>query len=167
MKIIRKLILRPYIPNDTKAIIALFKETVHSVGARYYTPEQVAVWAPIKEQTPEEIAAELTRWQAKLESYITYVVECEDKLVGFIDMSKEGYLDHMYVHKDYQASGASVLLINAIEKSARELGLNKITTHASKAAVLVAKRRGFVVLTEQTVVLNGVELTNYVMEKTL
>ena len=46
--------LRQFKPSDTAAIIHLFRETVHAVGARYYTQEQVAAWAPIADWTSED-----------------------------------------------------------------------------------------------------------------
>ena len=38
--------LRPYRPADLPEMIRLFRQTVHTVNIRDYTPEQVAAWAP-------------------------------------------------------------------------------------------------------------------------
>ena len=67
----------------------------------------------------------------KLEQNIAFVAEMDSTIVGFADISHEGYLDRMYVHKDYQARWVSLHLFRAIEKAARELGLTKLTTDCS------------------------------------
>ncbi len=160
------LTIRPFKSSDTNAIVSLFRETVHTIGARYYSPEQVAAWAPLDEPTADRDIV-FNSWQTKLETSHAFVAEKDGILIGFGDISSAGHLDHLYVHKDYQGSGASLALLKKLEQKARELGLTKITTDASTMAMLLAKRRGFVVVTKQTVVCRDVELTNYRMEKLL
>ena len=71
-------------------------------------------------------------------------------------------LRSIFSAKDFQE--ASLALLKQLE---RKLGLTKTTTDANSMAMPLAKRRGFVVVTKQTIVHKGVELTNYVMEKFL
>lgn len=151
--------IRLYNAADTKALIALFRDAVHTINRKHYSPEQIAVWAP------EEI--DETAWQKKLSAHITFVAEIDGTIAGFADMSHEGYLDHLYVHKDYQARFVSVRLLRAIENAARELDLKKITTDCSITAKLPAQRMGFSVIKEQQIERNGVTLINYRMEKIL
>lgn len=47
------MVVREYQPADCKEIIRLFYDTVHSVNAKDYMEEQLAVWATGKEE-PEE-----------------------------------------------------------------------------------------------------------------
>jgi putative acetyltransferase len=82
-------------------------------------------------------------------------------------MRKDGYLDKLYVHKDYQGKFIAFHLLREIEKIARELGLSKITTHCSITAKIPAERMGFLVIKEQAVIRNGISLINFVMEKKL
>lgn len=151
--------IRPFKRSDIVEIIKLFRETVHTINSRYYSQEQVAAWAP--EIIDEE------QWLNKLQNNITYVAEIDGTIVGFADMSHDGYLDHVYVHKNYQAQGVALRLLQRIEQTARERGLTTITTHASINAKKLAERMGFVMIKEQIVVRKGVSLTNYVMEKKL
>jgi putative acetyltransferase len=151
--------IRPFRSSDVKEIITLFRDTVRTINIRHYSQEQVQVWAPdvIDEQ----------QWLKELQENITYVAEVDGIIVGFADMSYEGYLDRLYVHKNYQAKGIAFRLLKQIEEKARTLGLNKITTHASINAKKLAERMGFKTIKKQTVIRQGVELTNYVMEKKL
>ena len=151
------IIIRPFNSSDLPTVIQLFKEAVAAINIRHYSPEQVAVWTDIDSE----------RWLKKLEQNIAFVAEMDSTIVGFADISHEGYLDRMYVHKDYQARCVSLHLFKAIEKAARELGLTKITTDCSITAKVPAERMGFKVVKEQIVEKNGVQFTNYHMEKKL
>jgi putative acetyltransferase len=151
------IVIRPFNSSDLSSMIQLFKEAVAAINIRHYSPEQVAVWTEV----------DPARWQAKLEKMIAFVAEIDSTIVGFADMTHEGYLDHLYVHKDYQARWVSLHLFKAIEKAARELGLTKITTDCSITAKVPAERMGFAVIKEQIVEKNGVQFINYHMEKRL
>ena len=82
-------------------------------------------------------------------------------MVGFGDMDRSGYLDRLYVHKDYQRQGIATAICDRLE---REVTVGKITTHASITAKPFFQKRGYEVIKEQQVIRGGVALTNYVME---
>lgn len=149
--------IRPYQASDLQAVIQLFKEAVAAINIRHYSTEQIAVWTDI----------DPIKWHAKLAEMIVFVAEINSVIVGFADMTREGYLDHLYVHKDYQARWVSLHLFRAIEKAAKELGLNKITTDCSITAKVPAERMGFKVIKEQVVEKNGMKFINFHMEKKL
>jgi len=157
--LMNKTSVRPFRHSDTKKLIQLFRDAVHAIGIKHYSPEQVAVWAP------EDIDYE--KWHKSLSKNITFVAEIDGKIVGFADLTQKGYLDRLYIHKDYQGRFISLHLMKHIEQATRKLGLSKITTHSSITAKKPAERWGFKVVKEQTIVRNGIELTNYIMEKTL
>lgn len=154
-----KISIRPFKSSDTPELIRLFRDAVHTINIKHYSPEQVDVWAP------DDIDEE--KWRKKLAQMITFVAEIDGTIVGFVDMTHEGYLDHLYIHKNYQGRFISAHLLRAIEGAARKLGLSKITTHCSITAKLPAERAGFKVIKEQKVERQGIELINYVMEKIL
>lgn len=151
------IIIRPFKSEDLTVLVNLFKEAVHTINIRHYSPEQVAVWTAI----------DIDRWQTSLEKNITLIAEVNRIIVGFTDMTREGYLDRLYVHKDYQARFVALKLFKAIEQVARDLGLKKITTDCSITAKTPAERMGFVVVKEQTVEKRGMMFINYHMEKKL
>ena len=147
--------------EDLKPIVALFKETVHHVNARDYTPEQLLVWAP------HHAHHHLDRWQSMLNN-IAYLVEIGDVIVGFADITREGYLDRLFVHKEYQRQGIASMLVHKLESLLFARGGNKITTEASITAKPFFEQMGYVVVQEQNKPrLGGVTLTNFLMEKNL
>lgn len=147
------MIVREYRSEDCKELLRLFYETVHAVNARDYTKEQLDAWSTGKEDA--------TRWDKSFKEHFCLVAEESGKLVGFGDIDKTGYLDRLYVHKDFQDRGIASAICDRLEKRAE----GKIVTHASVTAKPFFEHRGYRAVREQRVERNGVFLTNYVMEK--
>jgi N-acetylglutamate synthase-like GNAT family acetyltransferase len=147
--------------EDLKSIVALFKETVHHVNAKDYTSEQLKVWAPRLMHHNNH------RWQSLL-SNIAYLAEIDNVIVGFADITTEGYLDRLFVHKDYQRQGIASMLLNKLESSLFERGIKKVSTEASITAKPFFEQMGYLVVKEQNKQRpGGVTLTNFLMEKRL
>lgn len=146
--------LRRYRPEDCPLLGQLFYDTVHTVNAVDYTPEQLAAWAP---ELPD-----MEQWNSSFLEHTTFVAETEGVIAGFGDIDGTGYLDRLYVHRDYQKKGIGRALCDALERSAGEA--ERIVTHASLTAKPFFLRRGYLVKKEQQVEKNGILLTNFVME---
>lgn len=142
--------LRPYRSEDCPALAALFYDTVHTVNARDYTPEQLDAWA--------DGQVDLTAWDASFLAHTTLVAEEKGIIVGFADLAEDGYLDRLYVHKDWQGRGVATALCDALSGAK--------VTHASLTARPFFEKRGWQVVKEQQVERRGVLLTNFVMERT-
>ena len=84
------------------------------------------------------------------------------QITGFGDMDDTGYLDRLYVHKDFQHRGIATALCDKLERAVRA---PRFTTHASITAKPFFERRGYKAVKEQQVERKGVLLTNYVMIK--
>ena len=146
--------IRRYRPPDCGALADLFRETVHSVNARDYSPEQLAAWAPG--------TADLDAWDRSFREHCTLVAVEDGVIVGFGDLGPSGYLDRLYVHKDFQRRGAASALCAALEGAVEA---ERIVTHASITARPFFEGRGYRVVRERRVVRHGVPLTNYRMER--
>lgn len=153
--------LRPYQSSDCKELSELFYNTVHTINRKDYTPEQLDAWA--------DGHVDLAAWDASFLAHHTVVAEEDGRLVGFGDMDQNGYLDRLYVHKDYQGRGIAKALCDCLENRGREVQKagGCFTTHASITARPFFERRGYRVVKEQQVERRGQKLTNYVMEKLL
>ncbi len=148
------MVIREYKAEDCREMAELFYNTVHGVNARDYTEEQLNAWASGQVNTDA--------WNRSFSENYTLVALEKDRLIGFGDIDKTGYLDHLFVHKDFQGQGVAAMLCNKLEKY---FPVSCITTHASITAKPFFEARGYRVLREQQVTRNGVILTNYVMEK--
>ena len=147
------MVIRKYQVADCREIANLFYDTVHSVNAKDYTEEQLTVWATGN--------VDLDLWNRSFLEHYTLVAVDGALLVGFGDIDKTGYLDRLYVHKDFQRKGIASALCNGLE----QVVAGTILVHASITARPFFEKRGYVVKKEQQVERQGVLLTNYVMEK--
>ena len=159
--------IRPYKTEDIQEIAELFYQTVHTVNAADYTNEQLDAW------TDGNI--DLAAWDRSFQAHMTLVAvvtpsEAEDKKVvqeqiaGFADMDSTGYLDRLYVHRDFQRCGIASALCDRLEEA---VDAEQFTTHASITAKPFFEKRGYRVIREQQVERKGILMTNYVMGKIL
>ena len=82
-------------------------------------------------------------------------------------MDNNGYLDRLFVHKDYQGKGIATAIVNELEQQAAIHGISFFTTHASITAEPFFNKHGYHIVSENKVVRNGVELINFIMENHL
>ena len=147
------MIIREYQSTDCKELSELFYNTVHTVNAKDYTKEQLNAWATGN--------VDLEQWNKSLQEHYSIVVVDDEIIVGFGDIDKTGYLDRLYVHKDYQGKGIATTICDMLEQAVQ----GKIVTHASITAKPFFEKRGYTVIMEQRVVRQGIVLTNFVMER--
>ncbi|MGN0539911.1 MAG: GNAT family N-acetyltransferase [Candidatus Fimenecus sp.] len=146
------MVIRKYETGDCTEILRLFYDTVHTVNAKDYTVEQLDAWAPKNLDT--------ARWDASLSANYTLVAVKNEKIVGFGDIDKSGYLDRLYVHKDFQCQGIASAICDELEKSC---DADRISTHASVTAMPFFEHRGYKVIKTRYVKRHGIELRNYLM----
>ena len=91
------MIIRPYQTADCEALARLFYDTVHTVNAKDYTEQQLNAWATG--------TVDLEAWDRSLTAHFTLVAEENGVITGFGDMDSSGYLDRLYVHRDFQGKG--------------------------------------------------------------
>ena len=151
--------VRTFRRSDTPALINLFRATVRTVNRRDYSPEQLSAWAP------DEIDAK--DWTTRHARNETVVAECADAIVGFAELTPEGHIHMLFVHKDHQNKGIASTLLAEMEARARANSSTKLTTDASLTAEPFFARRGFRRIREQVVERNGQTLRNCRMEKSL
>ena len=146
--------LRKYTTSDCGHLTELFYHTVHSVNAKDYTKEQLDVWATG--------IVDLKEWDESFLKHHTVVAVENNEIVGFGDIDDSGYLDRLFVHQAYQGEGIASAICDELEYS---VSGKMITTHSSITARAFFEHRGYRVIQEQTVIRNGILLTNYIMEK--
>lgn len=146
--------LRSYRPADLAEIETVFYDTVHTVTVRDYTAAQRDAWASGKVDSEQ--------WNESFLAHHTVIAEQDGKILGFGDMDAEGYLDRLYVHKDFQRQGIATAICDVLERAAET---DFFTVHASNTARPFFEKRGYALLKEQQVERCGVLLANFVMKK--
>jgi len=146
--------IREYRTEDCPQLARLFYDTVHSINTRDYTKEQVDAWADGR--------VDIDGWNTSFLEHYTLVAVDSGIVAGFGDIDAAGYLDRLYVHKDYQGMGVATMLCDRLES--RFYG-SRVTTHASITAKSFFINRGYSVISERQVERRGVSMINYEMEK--
>lgn len=149
--------IRSYQPADLDAVITIFERAVRELASAHYTPAQIDAWAH----------TERKEWRKARLSRPTWIAEMSGEPVGFSDLEEDGHLDMMFVHPAFQGQGIASALLNTVEIAARKQSLTLIYTEASLSARPFFERRGFAVITQQTVKCRGQKLANVRMRKSL
>ena len=133
----------------------MFYTTVHAINVGDYTGEQVDAWVPKQ--------MDLESWNRSFLEHYSVIAEENHTIAGFGDISRQGYLDRLYVHKDFQRQGVATAICNTLEQTVR----GNIITHASITARPFFEKRGYRIVREQRVERQGRVLVNFVMEKSV
>ncbi|MGF6907889.1 GNAT family N-acetyltransferase [Fusobacterium sp. PH5-44] len=145
--------------NDIFNISELFYETIRNINIKDYNDVQVKAWTLR--------AYDEDKWKKKIESQYFIVAILNNIMVGFASIDESGYLDYMFVHKDFQRVGIAKKLLNDIEEKAKNEEYGVIYSHVSKTAKDFFISNGYVIELMQKVLISNVELINYKMVKKL
>lgn len=147
--------IRRYQVEDCQKMVDLFFDTVHAVNSKDYSNQQITVWAK------DNIDVE--SWNKDFIKLYTLVAFMNDALVGFANIDIDaGFLDKLYVHKDYQRMGIATMLCDKLE---RVITVSTCSTYASISAVPFFLSRGYRKIRANRVVKDGISLINFYMER--
>ena len=144
--------IRKYEQMYCNEMIKLFYDTVHYINAKDYSKDQLSVWATGNENVDD--------WNSSFLKHYTLVCFDNERIIGFGDIDNSGYLDRLYVHKDYQGQGVGSTLCDELEYN-----FQNITTHSSITAKAFFENRGYIVIKKQYVERQGILLSNFIMKK--
>jgi putative acetyltransferase len=151
------MIIAEYSGTNLEEITNLFHRTVHAIDPSIYSEKQKEAWAP---KPPEYL-----KWDQRLRCVKTYMACDNGKIVGFMSIGPPGYIDYFFVDPDHQGKGIGKDLYYHIERFAQDRYRKKLIVEASKVARPFFERMGFILLSENQVIVNGQTLTNYTMKK--
>jgi putative acetyltransferase len=146
-------------PEDIPQIARLFYDTVTTINSRDYHAEQIQVWVAR--------AQDWERWAARMNEQYFLVALHGEMITGICSLAQDGYLDMLYVHRDFQGQGVAGKLLTEIEKEAGRLAIREIYAEVSITARPFFEKRGYVVIKEQQRLLQNMTFINYRMTKLL
>ncbi len=150
--------IRNYRESDAKFLAEIYYNTIHQICKSDYNEEQLNAWAP---KSSLETEGWIKKWQ-KLPPFVAII---KDKIVGFAEFENNGHIDCFYVHYQFQNRNIGSKLLEEIEKIAKQKNLSKIYAEVSITAKPFFEKKGFKISKAQTVLIRGVELDNFAMEK--
>jgi putative acetyltransferase len=151
--------LRPARPGDGPQLGAILYSAVHEGASRHYSAEERQAWAPATEP-PDG-------WETRLLRAHTTVAVIRRRPVGFTSLGADGHLDLFYVAPPWMGRGVAGRLHAALLETARAQAVPLLSTEASHLARSFLSRHGWRTTARQSVIRNGVALTNFRMELSL
>lgn len=149
--------IRPGKIGDLTEMQKLYVDTITTVCKDDYSPEQLKAWTSSIENRQ--------RWTDILTSQYILIAELDNKIVGYITLHNNNYIDLLFVHKDYQRQGIADKLYVEMEKEAIKQKGTFLSADVSKTARPFFEKKRFVIIQEQTNIRQGVEIINYKMSK--
>ncbi|MCQ4638213.1 GNAT family N-acetyltransferase [Anaerovorax odorimutans] len=149
--------LRRFRADDLQEIARLFSGTISSVNKKDYSQEQIKAWSGRCDRL-------LQNRQQFMDTY-TIVAAEENRIVGYGNIDDTGYLDQLFVHKDYQRKKIATAICDELERHVYTKGIEAITVHASITARTFFEKRGYETISKQEAELDEIKLTNYLMKK--
>jgi len=146
--------------SDLPFLVELFRRTVWTINAKDYTQEQLEIWAPDSIDPKSE-------WWLSLLRTTCFVAFINREIVGFANLTKVGLVDFFFVHHRHIGEGIGKMLYQALEKEARQMGMQKLTAEASLTALPFFEKQGFQKIKKQSKQKQHVVLTNFLMGKDL
>lgn len=146
--------------EDLPFISTIFRDTVQHINSRDYNEDQIRLWA--------SKADELSDWEDRIEnSYFVLVIYKNKTIVGFANLINGNYLEHLYVHKDFQRRGVATYLIRIIESNVISEGYEVIKSDITKTALLFFENQYYDVQKKGMKSYKGLAFENYIVTKNL
>lgn len=150
--------LRHWTPDDADITLTLFRRAVYEVASRHYTRAQLDAWA---------CGIDPAAWAQSLSRQSTWLAILDDTPAGFASLNDRGHLEMLFVSPDHQRCGVARALLITAEDTARQRGLQRMTTDASLTARPFFEAQGFEIIRAQEIERRGERLKNVAMEKRL
>jgi putative acetyltransferase len=144
--------------DDLPQMLDLFRETVLAINVQHYTDDQVRVWSAAGNRAD--------RWAEKISRQHILIAEQDGQILGYGSLEND-YIDLLYVHKDQQGKGIASMIYNILEGKARQDGMQALATDASFTAKAFFERKGFILVEQRSYIVDGVEISNCRMIKSL
>jgi putative acetyltransferase len=147
--------------SDARPLADLYMRSVVELGARHYSPEQIAAWAslaPAADRLDSIMGDGRTRLVA---------VDAEDRPLAFADLETDGHIQYLYCAPHAAGTGVAAALIEEVERAALKSGVDRLYVEASEAARSFLMKRNFNLMARRDFEIAGVAIHNYVLEKIL
>jgi putative acetyltransferase len=150
------MLIRKATSQDIDAISALFFDTVTAINKKDYTPEQITVWSASSQK--------IDMWAERIATQHFFVAILNQQIVGFSSLSYEGYLDFMYIHKDFQGQGMASALLFTLKNLAKQLNIRHIWADVSITAQPFFLKKDFVIRKITNKEVKGIIFENAIMD---
>lgn len=158
--------IRRAVPEDIDDIKKLYYETVTTINAKDYDENQIRAWIKPFLET-DTTTKDKRKFADKIVEQYFIVAIIDNVISGFASLEDNGYLDFMYVHKDYQRHGTAKALLTELENYAHKKGIAELNSTVSITARGFFEKHGFLKIREDVVEVRGAIFHDNIMVKKL
>lgn len=145
--------------GEFQEIRALYQAAVFETASQHYKIEQCAVWAhPAKND-------DYWKWRCELKRPFLY--RKQNLIAGFAELDQDGHIDCLYTAPEFNRQGIGSALVEHIITIAEQTSLTRLFVEASHCARGLFARHQFQVVRPNVVTIDGVELQNWIMERSI
>ncbi|MCU4751107.1 GNAT family N-acetyltransferase [Halobacteria archaeon AArc-curdl1] len=127
--------VRPAQPTDGEALVAVHVAAIRELGSSAYDDEQIEAWAAKKDPSGYPVEEETAHF---------VVATRDDDVVGFGHLALDAAeIRAVYVHPDHARDGVGTTILEHLERTALDAGLEDLSLLASKNAVEFYERHGW------------------------
>jgi len=152
------LIIRLAQNNELDIICNLHSRSVKYSAKKFYTVEQINVWAC---SNPE-------KYRYYFESNQLFIAELDNQIIGFgIIYYKEKEICALYLAPEYMGKGYGKRILNHLEEKAIEAGISKLSLDSSLNSQNFYLRNGYKPQKESMIMFKGIGVNCILMTKSL
>ncbi|OWY25904.1 GNAT family N-acetyltransferase [Sphingobacteriales bacterium UPWRP_1] len=149
------MVIRRATLTDMGQIQLLYYHTIQAVNARHYTQQQITIWV--------QRCFNPQMWRQKIAEQYFFVAQNAATITGFASITHSGYIDYLFVHKDFQQKGIAAALLEQLLQIAQNLQLAKIWAEVSITARPFFLHKGFKLTKTFISTVNNVAFNDAVM----
>ncbi|WP_109299457.1 GNAT family N-acetyltransferase [Aquimarina sp. AU474] len=141
------------IDNDLPLMQRLFYQTVTSYGSMIFTKAEIKIYS--------RLATNKIYWQKKFKEDFIYNAKLNGEIVGSFSLDKNGTIEYIFVHMNYQGQGIANALYATMEEVAREASISTLTTRINLMTKDFFEKNGFNIVKNAVKVVGGEEVVSY------
>ena len=150
--------IRTATADDVDSIQHVFRRSILETCGNDYSAQQLQCWAKAFDDT-RRILEKLLR------DYFV-IIFVNEECAGFASL-QDDQVDLLYVNPAYQREGLARKLYEKLEERAQLKELTMIRANSSVSAIPFFKRMGFQPVSLNTVIVKGISMPNWTMQKDL
>jgi len=150
--------IRKASPEDFDELGDVMFDAVHAPDSLYSKAQQEA-WVPVPRRGDA--------WVQRLSDQTVFLAEGKGRVVGFVSLMNDGYIDFAYVKPAHQGCGIFRRLYDRLESHAASKNIQRLRVHVSLNAETAFRAVGFTVQGKEKVKIEAQWLERFEMEKQL
>ena len=149
--------LKQITKKDQLDLKKLYFDSIISIDERIYTQEQKRAWAGQ--------ALENKNFDLSINKGKGWLINKNDRLIAFATRYPKNRIALLYCKGNFQRKGYGTILLQKLEKEAKEEGLPFLSTEASLLSYKLFLRNNWEIIRKENIIINNIIFERYRMVK--